>query len=423
MDFIFRVGVVLAATTGMVTSSLVFAAESTAVPREKIEKCLMSDSAALRNKCYDTICSFSLTCARGLVTAATEARGPIIGTLVLNDLHGRGDRTVTKDGHDLQHQVGRVAARTSAGDWETFLKCPDDFFLGCKHGFFEAMLGELGSSVDAASEVCTKAPRTERTFCFHGMGHGIMMAAANDVERSVLVCDKLRGSRAQRGCYQGVFMENVNAAGRGETRIGVLDPDDVLAPCTRMDPKYRTECFGQHADYVLKSLSGSLLSVVEACEGAQEEQWIRSCVRHVGQNMTTYDYQMKYLGTFDLSTAPAGAVMLCSRFPERWQTDCRAGAAHNFMLYDQPEQAVTFCNLTDSAECGAVVIPYFSRPMYSSEYRVSICAKFSDSDVREKCLHPVWVPFKRELGTALVATIVLVPVLILLARSRIKKKA
>lgn len=423
MHCVLRGGVALAVVSAIAISFPVFAAETVAVPREKIEQCLAADTAELRNTCYDTLCPFSLTCARALVTAATEARGPIIGTLVLNDLYGRGDRTVTKDGHDLSHQIGRTAARISDGGWEAFLQCPDDFFLGCKHGFFEAMLGELGSSVDAASEVCKKAPRTERMFCFHGMGHGIMMAAANDIERSVLVCDKLGGSLARRGCYQGVFMENVNAAGRGETRIGVLDPSDVLAPCTRIDPKYRSECFSQHADYVLKVLSGSLLSVVEACEGAEKTKWIRSCVSHVGQNMTTYDYQTRYLGAFDLSTAPAGAVTLCSRFPERWQTACRAGAAHNFMLYDQPEQAVTFCNLTDGAECGAIVIPYLSRPLYTPEDRIVICEKFSDSDVRALCLHPVWVPFKRELGKALAATAVLVPVIVLLARSRIKKKA
>lgn len=421
MRLLVRFGVILVLFAAMSVPS-VFAADAP-VTREMIEQCLSADTAEARNTCYDTLCDFSFVCARSLVNAATEARGPIIGTLVLRDLYDRGDRTVTKDGHDLQHQIGRTAARTSGGDWEIFLKCPDDFFLGCKHGFFEAMLGELGTSVDAASSVCEKAPRTEQVFCFHGMGHGIMMAQANDVHGSLEVCDELRGSKAKRGCYQGVFMENVNAAGRGETRKGVLDPTDVLAPCNRIHARYRSECYGQHADYVLKTLSGFILSAVGACERAESEAWIGACVRHLGQNMTTYDYQTMYLGSYELTTAPAGAVALCARFPASRRQDCLIGAAHNFMLYDLPEQAITLCNLTGGDMCPSVVIPYLSRPLYTPDDRTRICTGLTDTDARELCLHPVKTPLMKQLSITIPAVIILGIIAFFLARSRIKRGA
>ena len=217
-------------------------------------------------------------------------------------------------------------------------------------------------------------------------------------------------------------MENVNAVGRGEARTGTFDSADVLAPCNRIDEKYRTECYGQHADYILKSLSGSLLSATQACERAGKKSWMSSCIRHLGQNMTTYDYQTKYLGNFDLSTAAMGALTLCARFPALRQADCRTGAAHNFMLYDHPKEAVTFCNLSGDPECSRVVIPYLKRPLYSPQDRERICAYFTDPVVRKTCLHPVLFPFKRELTGTVIISFGLCGILVLLMRSRVRPK-
>src|SRR6185295_7265543 len=75
------------------------------VAQEKVEVCLKLDSTAARNACYDKLCTFSTSCARALVTKATEFQGPKTGFVVLKDLMAREDRTVTSDGHDLAHQV------------------------------------------------------------------------------------------------------------------------------------------------------------------------------------------------------------------------------------------------------------------------------------------------------------------------------
>lgn len=389
------------------------------ISTNEIGKCLSLETTIQRNNCYDSLCEFSMACSRSLVSAATEIGGPEAGFRVLDDLMARNIRDVTKDGHDLAHQVGRSAAIASDGSPEVFLSCPDDYFLGCKHGFFEAMLAELGSPVEAAAAVCGKAPRSERTFCYHGMGHGIMMSAGNDVFRSVLLCDRLSGSVAQRGCYQGVFMENVNAASRGETKADVLDPKDILAPCTRVDPKYRTECFAQHADYVLRSLSGSLLSVVEACERAGESKWVNACIRHVGQNMTTFDYQTHLLGSFDPLAAPEGAAELCNRFPEEHRITCQEGAAHNFMLYDHPESALRFCTLLSADWCHRIILQYLYRPLYTDGDRDRICTLFPD-DIERECRYPVAAPLLLKLLHILAAAIVISAVIVLVGWKKIR---
>jgi len=218
-------------------------------------------------------------------------------------------------------------------------------------------------------------------------------------------------------------MENVNAAGRGETRSGVLDPNDVLAPCNRIHARYRSECYGQHADYVLKALSGSIVSAVEACQRAVTDTWISACVRHLGQNMTTYVYQMKYLGTYELTTAPAGAIMLCSRFPSDRRQDCLVGAAHNFMLYDLPEQAIMLCNLIGDDTCPAVVIPYLSRPLYTPKDRQKICTGLTSTDARKLCLHPVKTPLMKQLSITIPAISALGGIAFFLARSRTTRTA
>ena len=47
------------------------------------------------------------------------------------------------------------------------------------------------------------------------------MATAYDVQKGLNICDSFGTFRGKDGCWQGLFMENVNAAMRGEARANV----------------------------------------------------------------------------------------------------------------------------------------------------------------------------------------------------------
>ena len=47
--------------------------------------------------------------------------------------------------------------------------------------------------------------------CYHGIGHGLMFYTANDLPRSLKMCEGFDTDFSRSNCANGVFMENFNA--------------------------------------------------------------------------------------------------------------------------------------------------------------------------------------------------------------------
>lgn len=75
-----------------------------------------------------------------------------------------------------------------------------------------------------------------------------MMAQAYDLPASLAICDSLGDSVGQEGCWQGVFMENVNGAMTGASRPGVFSNEDPLLPCTVIDKNISTNVLSINSD-------------------------------------------------------------------------------------------------------------------------------------------------------------------------------
>ena len=60
-----------------------------------------------------------------------------------------------------------------------------------------------------------------------------MMAEAYDLDGSLTTCDTLRDQTAQEGCWQGVFMENVNGALQGRGAAGRLHAGETARAVRR----------------------------------------------------------------------------------------------------------------------------------------------------------------------------------------------
>ncbi len=183
--------------------------------------------------------------------------------------------------HQLAHRIGRTAGAKSgiAAFAQGDPVCSSGFY----HGVTEAAMTKRGArgSVSDAPSVCAEVRKrpTDHETCIHGMGHGFMGVLGRDLGASLRGCDGLRDSRERRGCYDGVFMENLAAVDAPER--GALRPDEPLYPCTAVATRYRDECYGRQSTYALFVNNGDFATVFALC--AKTERAFRgACARGLG---------------------------------------------------------------------------------------------------------------------------------------------
>src|SRR5215210_1702247 len=164
-------------------------------------------------------------CAISYLRKLTRTYGPEASLGVLDALETSGRIDSTFDTHQLAHLVGEATANRFGANKRGFGLCPNTFNYGCVHGFFIYVLGKSPTPRKAAQLICNAKPggALVPTFnCWHGVGHGVMMARGNDLQASLGVCDSLGSPSAADACWQGVFMENVNAVMRHAARPGLF---------------------------------------------------------------------------------------------------------------------------------------------------------------------------------------------------------
>ena len=164
-------------------------------------------------------------CAISYLRKLTTKYGPQASLGVMDAVERGGQIDPAFDTHQLAHLVGEATARRFGANKQAFASARRHFNYGCVHGFFEYVLGRSATPTKAATTICDSSgkDRSSRRFsCYHGVGHGVMMAKAYDLQASLDACDSLADDIAEDGCWQGVFMENVNAALKHDARPGVF---------------------------------------------------------------------------------------------------------------------------------------------------------------------------------------------------------
>ena len=179
-----------------------------------------------------------------------------------------------------------------------------------------------------ASAACdSKTPRRIYFQCLHGLGHAVMYFTENQLGNSLQACDTLPDDWSRSSCYGGVFMENVFSTVPEKRDISASDSH---YPCSRVDAKYRGECYlmqtwrmqemglaaerlfdecvnagpfeQQCAQSVGRDLSnaaraGDSRRVAEKCEGAQGEAR-RACIRGVVYALINNTWDATYAAPF-----------------------------------------------------------------------------------------------------------------------------
>ena len=171
-----------------------------------------------------------------------------------------------------------------------------------------------------------------------------MMAQAYDLDKSLKICDELSAQRDQEGCWQGVFMENVNAGIKGTAREGIFSHIDPLSPCNNVGYKYRTQCYLNHAGYLMMIFRNSVKDAGSSCLNAPDHS--SECVRSLGGLTSNQSWQYAITGQNDFSKNVETALGLCAGLPDQAREDCFIGGLDEIMNNDEMDfskRAIKFC--------------------------------------------------------------------------------
>ena len=300
---------------------------------EYVVDCPESDSACITNE-LDTV---------------TAEYGPVAASMLLDGWLDTGVVARSVNDHQLSHKIGRTTARVFGVNPQSFALCPTDMFNGgCQHGFFEYVLGRTDSTIAAADAICASLDNSYsdkfKFYCYHGVGHGVMMQQAYDLDASLATCDSFNERSAQEGCWQGVFMENVNGKTTGYAeREGIFSDTDPLAPCNTMAAEYRQQCYVNHAGYLMQLFDNNLALGTASCLKARD--WTSDCMQGLGLMVTNPSWHGFLYAENDTLDEIEIAIALCEEFPAPYQIECVRGGVSNITNFDRLDvtRADAFC--------------------------------------------------------------------------------
>ena len=192
------------------------------------------------------------------------------------------DKALLDSCHPLIHEIGR-AAYEKYEDFGKAMKYQDE---GCEAGYFHGVIEtRLSKSNDVFADMETMCdPYPQGSFvswqCYHGLGHGVMFYTANDLPRSLEMCDVFGKASMQFACTNGVFMENFSS----DQKLHLseyLKEDDPFYPCMEQAKRHKQNCY-RYAPYYWLNLNGNdYVGALEWCEGA-EADFGATCAKGVG---------------------------------------------------------------------------------------------------------------------------------------------
>ena len=205
------------------------------------------------------------------------------------------DPELRRDCHPIVHAIGRETFRIKGNIHESFAACDQTCHSGCYHGSVERFLrgDNIYSQIDkhpSSAELRQKAalacdpniPLTLRFQCLHGLGHALLFFSRYQLAPSLEACDVLPEDWSRNSCYGGVFMENVSNA-TPESRD--LSSTDHHYPCSKLSPKYRTECYGMQTSRMTE-MGLSTEQLFQECDKSGEFR--HQCAASVGRDLSNF---------------------------------------------------------------------------------------------------------------------------------------
>lgn len=194
----------------------------------------------------------------------------------------RTDNALASSCHPLVHDVGH-AAYEKYGDFGEAMKYQDEVCnSGYLHGIIESRFEDSDDVFADMKTMCDPYPRGSYMSwqCYHGLGHGAMFYTANDLPRSLEMCEGFESSFGRSNCANGVFMENFNA----DQKLHLSDylkESDPFYPCMEQAERHKAICYIYAPTYYLSFEGNDYADALEWCNDA-EPGYEASCAYGVG---------------------------------------------------------------------------------------------------------------------------------------------
>jgi plastocyanin len=192
------------------------------------------------------------------------------------------DDALARSCHPLVHDIGH-AAYEKYGDFGEAMKYQDEVCnSGYLHGIIESRFSESDDVFADMKTMCDqyRSGSYMSWQCYHGIGHGVMFYTANDLPRSLKMCEGFDTDFGRTNCANGVFMENFNA----DQKLHLskfLKESDPFYPCAQQAERYKAVCYLYAPTYFLSLNRGDYDAALEWCNGA-EAGFEPSCAYGVG---------------------------------------------------------------------------------------------------------------------------------------------
>ena len=193
------------------------------------------------------------------------------------------DDAILRSCHPLVHEIGR-AAYDKYDDFGEAMKYQDEICnAGYLHGVIESRLSQSTDIFADMRTMCEEYPpgRLLSGDCYHGLGHGVMFYTANDLPRSLEMCDSFESSFGRSNCIAGVFMENFNADQKLHLSA-YLKESDPFYPCAEQANRHKGSCYVYAPTYYLSLNKEDYVGALEWCGGA-EADFRSDCAFGVGR--------------------------------------------------------------------------------------------------------------------------------------------
>lgn len=198
----------------------------------------------------------------------------------------KDSRVVFRNCHAIAHEIGR-AAYTKYQDFVEAMKYGDFVCSnGYLHGVIEARFAKTKNIFTEIKQICNNY-KEGLGRCYHGVGHGIMYYTANDLPRSLSICETYSHASARGRCYEGVFMENFVSTDNAHPSK-YRDSKNPFYPCQTQQGRHKPYCYFYAPAHFLNLNGDDYFAALKWC-GTAESGYKNSCARGLGSLAMKYN--------------------------------------------------------------------------------------------------------------------------------------
>jgi hypothetical protein len=358
-------------------------------------------------------------CYERRLLAVSAERGVRVAMGTLNHLT-QLDPELNLNGHAVAHAIGIAAGRGKADVSREFASCTEILQSGCYHGviqgYFETVDSVTSSSVNAMCAAYTgpEASRWLRFQCVHGVGHGLTMLWSHNLPRALGGCDLFNDGWDRESCYGGAFMENIinataphhpgtrlaaeraadhggghhhGGAAAAEPPFKAMDSTDLHYPCSVVDARYHTSCYGMQTSIMLHWTQGDMGRAAEACAAAPGTMRY-VCILSLGRDVAPRS-------GMDIGRS----LEMCAIVDDEYEPWCHVGVSKNFVdVTAKPEDGLAYCRRLsgerNKLKCYEGIGEQIATLRNRTEERSLACAS-AEEEFRAACFYGAQVSSER----------------------------